>query len=212
VLATNRRVAVSSFFYAARFDESRRAEAMGRLKLQMQITIDGFNPDGPGDDLAWDEVRDYSRDLLDSVDTIVIGRKTAVDFIPHWENAATKPDDSWHEVARRIAEARKIVFSRTLDKCDWSNTAIAKGNLVEEIQRLKTTNAKDIIVYGGISFVSSLIKENLIDEFHLFVNPVAIGKGESVFGGLENSLRLALKKTITCNSGHVLLNYELKRQ
>jgi dihydrofolate reductase len=183
---------------------------MSRLKLQMQITVDGFNPDRQNDDLAWDEVRDYSRDLLDSADTIVIGRKTAADFIPHWEKVAGKPDDSWYDVAKRIANARKVVFSKTLNMSHWSNADIEKGNLVEGIERLKSTNKKDIVVYGGMSFVSSLVKAGLIDEFHLFINPIALGKGRSIFSELENSLPLTLVESISCNSGHVLLHYELK--
>ncbi len=183
---------------------------MGRLKLQMQITVDGFDANGPSDDLAWDEIRDYSRDLFDNADTIVIGRKTAVDFIPYWDTAATQPDGSWYEVAKRIAEARKIVFSRTLDKSEWNNTSIESGDIAKAIERLKATNKKDIIVYGGVSFVASLIKEKLIDEFHLFVNPIALGKGKSIFSGLEDSQRLKLVKSTAYNSGLVLLNYELK--
>lgn len=123
---------------------------------------------------------------------------------------AIEPDNSWCEVAQRISNARKIVFSKTLDKSDWNNTDINKGDLVEEIRRLKSKNTKDIIVYGGISFVSSLVRESLIDEFHLFVNPVARGNGESVFNELENPMKLELKKSIACNSGHVLLHYGLK--
>jgi hypothetical protein len=72
---------------------------MSRLKLQMQISVDGLDATGSNDDLAWDEIKHYSRDLIDSADTIVIGRKTAVDFIPYWENAATQPDGLWYDVA-----------------------------------------------------------------------------------------------------------------
>lgn len=165
---------------------------MARLKLQMQVTVDGFDANGPGSDVDWDEIKAYSRDLLDSGDTIVIGRKTAAEFIPYWDDAATKPDEPWHEVAHRISKARKIVFSKTLDRIDWNNTEIEKGGLADAINRLKNTNKKDIIVYGGTSFVASLIKEKLIDEFHLFVNPVALGKGEPIFGRLEDPLKLRL--------------------
>ncbi len=183
---------------------------MGRLKLQMQITVDGFDANGPNDDLAWDEIRDYSRDLFDNADTIVIGRKTATDFIPYWDTAATQPDGSWYEVAKRIAEARKIVFSRTLDKPEWNNASVERGDIVKAIERLKATNKKDIIVYGGVSFVASLIEEKLIDEFHLFVNPIALGKGKSIFSGLAELQRFKLLKSTSYNSGLVLLNYELK--
>jgi len=183
---------------------------MSRLKLQMQITADGFDSTGPNDDLAWDEIRNYSRDLFDSADTIVIGRKTATDFIPYWDSAATQPDGSWYEVAKRIAAARKVVFSRTLDKPEWNNTSIESGDVVEAIERLKATNKNDIIVYGGVSFVASLVENKLIDEFHLFVNPIAAGKGKSIFSGLADSQQFKLIGATPYNSGLVLLNYELK--
>ncbi len=67
-------------------------------------------------------------------------------------------------------ETPKVVFTKTLQKSQWANTDIATGNLREEIMKLKTQNGKDIIVYGGASLDSSLIKEGLIDDFHLFCN------------------------------------------
>lgn len=183
---------------------------MSRLKLQMQLTVDGFVANGPNDDVAWNEIEPYCRDLLDSADTIVLGRKTAVEFIPYWATAATRHDDPWCEVAKRIAGAKKVVFSRTLERSEWDNTYIEKGDIVDKIQRLKDTNKKDIIVYGGISFVSALIKKRLIEEFHLFVNPIALGAGGRVFDGIGASQRLKLLESIAYNSGLVLLSYELR--
>ena len=181
---------------------------MGRLKLQMQITVDGLNPDGSNDDLSWDEVDAYSHALLKTADTIVLGSTTAVAFIPYWDAIAAKPDAAWHEVGKQIAQARKVVFSSTFENPGWNNTEVERGGLVDAIRRLKATGEKDIIVYGGVSFVASLVKEGLIDEFHLFVNPVAAGQGKSVFAGLEHPRKLALIKAIGCKSGHVLLHYE----
>jgi dihydrofolate reductase len=118
---------------------------------------------------------------------LLLAGRLRPDFIPYWDTAATQPDGSWYEVAKRIAKARKVVFSRTLDKPEWNNTAIERGDIVEALERLKTTNKNDIIVHGGISFVASLIEEKLIDEFHLFVNPIALGKGKSIFSGVADS-------------------------
>ena len=182
---------------------------MARLKLQMQITLDGFNPEGGDENTSWDEEREYSLDLLRGADVIVLGSKTAVEFIPYWDKAAEDPENSWQEVARHISQARKIVFSSSRDHPDWSNSVIEVGDLAEAINRLKTENGKDIIVYGGISFVQSLIRRHLVDEFHLFVNPIALGRGRSIFGDLESLLRLQLKKSIGFKSGRVLLHYDL---
>lgn len=193
---------------------------MRKLKLQMQMSIDGFVSTGPNDEQhwvtwAWEEIRPHVLGLFDTADTILIGRKLAVDYIPYWQEVNTRPDDPMYEVAERIVAAKKIVFTKTLDKTDpvtngWNNTELAKGELTEEIQKLKKQSGKDLIVYGGNSFVSALIKENLVDDFHLFVNPVALGHGEPIFNQLENFQQLKLKKSIVYDCGIVMLNYELK--
>jgi len=184
---------------------------MARLKLQMQISVDGFDPEGNDQNTSWDEERGYSRELLESADTILLGRKTAVDFIPYWDKAAEDADNSWQDVARQISQAKKVVFSSSSDHRGWSNSTIETGDLADAITALKRENTKDIIVYGGVSFVESLISRHLVDEFHLFVNPMALGSGRSVFSGLTDLLRLELRKSIGFSSGRVLLHYDLRR-
>lgn len=189
---------------------------MRKLKLQMQTSVDGFVSTGPNDEQKWvtwalEDIYQHVLDLLDSIDTIIIGRKLAIDYIPYWQDVVTKPNDPMHAFGQRIVAAKKIVFTKTLAKSEWDNTELAKGNLVDEIKKLKNQNGKDIIVYGGSSFVSALIKEGLIDEFHFFVNPVALGKGEPVFGNLEKWQDLKLTKSTAYKSGIVLLSYELKQ-
>jgi dihydrofolate reductase len=188
---------------------------MRKLKLQMQTSLDGFVSTGPNDEQgwvtwAWEEIKQYVLGLFDSSDTIIIGRKLAVDYIPYWQQTFGKPDDPMYEVAKRIVSARKIIFTKTLDKTEWDNTELAKGNFADEIRKLKNQTGKDIIVYGGSSFVSALIREGLIDEFHFFLNPVALGKGGPIFDQLENVQQFKLKKSITYDCGIVLLNYEPK--
>ena len=196
---------------------------MRKLKLQMQTSIDGFVSTGPNDEQhwvtwAWGEIRPYVLGLLDSTDTILIGRKLATDYIPYWQDVNTRPDDPMYEAAQRIVRSKKIVFTKTLEKSrvidpiafGWEKTEFAKGDLAEEIRTLKNQSGKDMIVYGGSSFVSSIIKERLIDEFHLFVNPVALGHGVRIFDGLEKYKSLELKRSIVYKSGIVLLHYEPK--
>jgi len=193
---------------------------MRKLKLQVQISIDGFVSTGPNDEQhwvtwAWEEIRPHVLELLDSSDTILIGRKLAVDYIPYWQDVNTKPDDPMYEVAQRIVASKKIVFTETIDPSDpgvrgWRHTELATGELVTEVKKLKNQEGKDLIVYGGSSFVSALIREGLIDEFHLFVNPVALGHGGPIFDGLEKYKNLVLKNSIVYRSGIVLLHYEPK--
>lgn len=132
----------------------------------------------------------------------------AVDYIPYWQDVVTKPDHKMYEIGLRIVNIKKIVFSKTLDQSEWENTELAKGNLAVEINQLKSQKGKDIIVYGGSSFVSELIKEGLIDEFYFFVNPVALGKGLPIFDKIDQFLKLDLKNTIVYDCGIVMLNYE----
>ena len=78
-------------------------------------------------------------------------------------------------------------------------------------EKLKQQDGKDIIVYGGASFVSNLVKENLIDEYYLFINPVAIGNGRTIFKDLKEIRKLYLVESIAFDSGTVLLHYEVKK-
>ncbi len=188
---------------------------MRKLKLQMQVSLDGFNSTGPNDEQkwvtwAWDEIKPYVLDLADSADTEIIGRKLAADYIPYWLDTVTKPEDPMYELAKIKANQKKIVFTKTLEKSVWKNAELAKGNLTEGINKMKNQSGKDIIVYGGSSFVSALVKENLIDEIHLFVNPIVLGSGIPIFDKLENWQHLKLIKSLSFNSGIVLLHYETK--
>ncbi len=184
-----------------------------RLKLQMQMTLDGFVSTGPNDEQkwvtwAWNEIKHDVLELANSCDTELIGRKLAVDYIPYWTDTLLRPESTMYQVARIKAGQKKIVFSKTLNKSIWENAELAKGDLVKEVKKLKNQDGKDIIVYGGTSFVASLIKEGLIDELNLFINPVAIGKGESIFNSMHEFRKLQLKKAVTYGSGIVLLKYE----
>jgi dihydrofolate reductase len=183
---------------------------MTKLKLQMQISIDGFVATGPNDEQqwvtwAWDEIEPYVMDLLQTSDTILIGRKLAVDYIPYWQDVfANKPEDPMHPGSKHIVQAKKVVFTKTLDRSTWDNTILAKGALADEVKRLKNESRKDVIVYGGSSFVSALIQEGLIDEFNFFVNPVALGKGDPVFQGLTTYQQLKLTRSVAFSCGIVL--------
>ncbi len=194
---------------------------MRKLKLQVQITVDGFiaGPIGEMDWMVWDwreELKQYVADITDSVDCIVLGRKLAEGFIPHWANVAENPDNSENAAGRKYTDTKKIVFSKTLNNSDaivktWNNTFLVKGDLVSEINQLKAQKGKDIIAYGGANFVSELVKYRLIDEFHLFVNPAAIGSGMTIFGGLESTQNLSLIESTKFDCGIVVLKYTTKQ-
>ena len=172
---------------------------------------------GPNGEMDWmvglldDELIKYAYKITEPVDTILLGRKMTDVFISYWSNVVNKPDDPWYEFAKKMIETPKVVFTKTLNKSRWINTDIARGDLIEEVSKIKSQNGRDIIVYGGASFDSCLIKEKLIDEFYLFINPVAIGNGMTIFKDLNEIQKYTLIESKAFECGIVLLRYEAKR-
>ena len=198
---------------------------MGKLVLEIQTSLDGFiaSPDGNtnwmlwswGPEWTWDaELQQYHNELTLSADCILISRQMAEEgFIAHWQNAAMNPDSPQYTFALHITDTPKVVFSKTLKKASpipggWENTDIVAGDFANAINKLKQHYHRDIPVYGGATFVASLIKEDLIDEFHLLVNPVAIGGGLSIFKTIDKNLQLTLIKSKAFSCGVVLLHYK----
>jgi dihydrofolate reductase len=184
---------------------------MRKLKLQMQMTINGYvgGPNGENDWMTWnpdDEFLAFLVSLIDSSDTLLLGRKMAEGIIPFWENTAEK--NPAHPFAKKIVDIPKVVFTKTLDKSTWNNTTLAKGNLAEEIASLKKQNGKDILVFGGAGFVSSLIKEGLIDEYHLIINPTAMGSGMTIFNSLNEIQRFSPIQAKLYPGGKTVLSYK----
>jgi dihydrofolate reductase len=187
---------------------------MRKLKLQMQITLDGFvaGPNGEMDWLVWDwdeELQQYVGALTESVDDILLGRVLAEGFIPTWKARADNPETA-DAAAHTFVNLPKHVFSKTLITSEWENASVVNGDLVAEVERLKMQPGRDLIVYGGASFVSDLIKHKLIDDYYLFVNPVAIGKGMPIFASLDNKADLVLVEGKTFSCGIIGLHYQPK--
>ena len=129
-------------------------------------------------------------------------------FVNYWTSVLENPESPEYEFAKKMVDIPKVVFTKTLDESPWANTVLAKDDIVEEVNRLKNQPGKDILVYGGADFVSSLIKENLIDEYNFFINPTAIGRGMTIFGKLENkSSSLKLDHSYSYDCGIVVNTY-----
>lgn len=196
---------------------------MRTVKLQMQITLDGFvaGPKGEQDWMVkdWDEeLNNYVSSLTENMDCILLGRKLAEKFIPFWKSfAEEKPEDEPEkEFARKIHETEKVVFTRNPKEFEerakaWQATRLANDTIEKELSVIKTSPGKDIVVYGGATYVSELIRCNLIDEYHFFINPVAIGEGLSVFSGLEGRRQLELVSSRKFDCGIVALFYKPKK-
>ena len=187
---------------------------MRKLKLQMQMSVDGFvaGANGEMDWMVFDwgaDIKEYVAQITEPVDTIILGRKLAVGFIPTWSSMLTNPETA-DDFAKKMVETPKVVFSKTLASSEWANTTLANGDLIEEVTQLKNQLGGDIIVYGGGALVSALIKGALVDEFHLFVNPVILGDGMTIFKDMESRqyLTLVASKSFLC--GVAVLSYDLK--
>jgi dihydrofolate reductase len=195
----------------------KKRKEMRKLKLQVQMTVDGYVA-GPNGEMDWiifnwdDELKKYVTEITEPVDCIVLGRKLAEGFIPYWKNVAANPADPQFTAGKKFTDTHKVVFTKTLPSSGWENTVLAKGDLTQEIMELKGQSGKDIIAYGGASFVSALIQQGLIDEFHLFINPAAIGKGMTIFNKLDSKQNLTLVKSTSFDCGIVVLHYEPNRK
>jgi dihydrofolate reductase len=186
---------------------------MRKLKLQMQLSIDGFvaGPKGELDWMVWEwdqGLKNRVTEITEAIDTILLGRKMADGFINHWTSVVEKgttdiEDNVEFESARKFVETPKIIFSRTLAETTHAHTRV-ENNLPATVVRLKEGSGGDIIAYGGADFVSSLIREDLIDEYHLFLNPLAIGKGMRIF---HEDTKLTLVDSTPYECGIVVNQY-----
>jgi len=180
---------------------------MRKLKLQVQITVDGFvgSPDGKLDWMTFEPddkgIAAINR-LTDTSDTILMGRKMTEGFVKYWESVT--PDSPEYEFAQKMVNLPKIVFSRTVSQMGGKNVRVENRPLVDAVHELKAQDGKDIIVYGGATFVSSLLENDLIDEMNLFVNPYAIGEGLRIFHG---RMPLKLVASTAFGNGEVLNTY-----
>jgi dihydrofolate reductase len=183
---------------------------MRKLKLQMHLTLDNYvNMEGAGENFKWDdEVIEFCVNNLEDVDIILLGRKTAADLIPFWDDVATNPSHKDFALGKRISEIPKLVFSNSLTHNPWKNTNVLKGNFNEEVLKLKNSKGKNILVYGGASFASSLIQNNLVDEFYFLLNPFCLGKGAKIFNKDEGVKTFTFLKSRPFPCGTILLSYK----
>jgi Dihydrofolate reductase len=182
---------------------------MRKLTAQMMITLDGFF-EGPHHEIDWHvvdgEFNDYAWGVLNSVDLLLFGRLTYELMAAYWPSADALKEDP--VTARLMNEHEKVVFSKTLKQVAWQNTRLVSTDIVSEVKRLKNQPGKDMVIFGSSDLCVPLVKANLIDEYHLLVNPVVLGSGKSLYAGLGQRLNLKLINTRQFSSGLIGLFYQ----
>jgi dihydrofolate reductase len=180
--------------------------AMRKLFWQMNVTLDGFM-EGPNRELDYTagfadpDFDRYATEMLQSIDAILLGRRTYQLFADYWPSAAG-PD------ADRMNQLPKVVFSRTLEKVEWNNSRLVKGKVAEEVARLKQEPGNDLALFGSADLASTLIRLGLIDEYRILLTPVVLGSGTPMFKDIRDRIGLKLTKAATWSSGIVALYYQ----
>ena len=193
---------------------------MPKLVSFTTISVDGFFSDTDGDlrwaqnpiqDKAWDN---FVAGNAQGGGILLFGRVTYDMMKSYWPTPMAAQNNP--VMAERMNSMQKIVFSRTLDqpsfsKTAWSNTQLIKGNLVEEVCRLKQDCEQGIAILGSGSIVSQLAQAGLIDEFQIVIAPIVLGKGRGLFSGLKQHLNLKLTESRSFSNGNMFLRYEPMR-
>jgi dihydrofolate reductase len=185
------------------------AESARKLILQMGISMDGFvavpsenglTPvmEGGGLPAEDPELTRTKVDWLWETGAHLMGRVTYEEMASYWPTSS-------HDYAAPMNEIPKVVFSTSIERADWPETTVARGDLPEEIAALKGTPGKDLVAWGGARFAQSLARLGLIDQYRLITHPVAVAKGEPLFKDLTSpaQLRLVESRTYTSAAVHV---------
>jgi dihydrofolate reductase len=189
---------------------------MGKLIVSESLTLDNvfegpvqlpfekFQHAGWTEPYASEEQMQYVSEGMSSGGALLLGRVTYEYFEAAWV-PQTGP------LADFMNNATKYVVSTTLKKAEWNNSTLIKGNIVEEIAKLKQQPGKDMAILGSSALARSLMQHDLIDEYSLLVYPLVLGTGKRFFGdGAKASLRL--KETRPFSSGVVFLSFEPERK
>ncbi|HUL65347.1 MAG TPA: dihydrofolate reductase family protein [Burkholderiaceae bacterium] len=186
---------------------------MARLKVFNQVSLDGYFTDAHGD-MSWahksdPEWQSFTRQNAKGGAVLLFGRVTYEMMASFWPTRAAHK--SMPEVADAMNRMQKVVFSRTLEKADWSNTALVKSDPVEAVRAKKQHEKQDLLVMGSGQIVAQLTQAGLIDEYEIVVIPIVLGSGRTLFEGVDHRLELRLSKTRQFSNGNVVLWYEYGR-
>lgn len=183
---------------------------MRELIFQEYVTLDGYAA-GPDDDLGFfDTIADHREseemnlELLESIDTMLLGATTYRLFADFW------PTATGEAIAPVLNSLTKVVVSSTLDSApwgDWEPATVLSGDAVELVADLKRREGRNIILWGSITLSHALLSAGLIDEVQLRVCPLVLGQGKRLFPSGGGPLGLELIEARPYAAGGVLLRY-----
>ena len=179
---------------------------MRKLVASMLMALDGVveNPQMWTVQFRSEESQNYKFDELFASDALLLGRITYQDFVAAWSGVPGA-------YGERINSMPKYVPTTTLQEAEWNATFI-KDNIVEEVTRLKQESGQDIVIFGSVELIHSLMQEDLIDEYRLMVFPIVVGNGKRLFHGESQRKEFKLVQSHTFGSGVVVLTYEPHRK
>lgn len=186
---------------------------MRNLVLFMHTSLDGYVA-GPNGEMDWikvgEELFEHSLQRTNESDTALYGRVTYQMMEAYWPTAADQPNPNKHDIehSRWYMNVEKIVVSTTMKDAKLANTRVVRKNAADEIKKLKQGAGKDILMFGSPSVAHSLMAENLIDDYWLFVNPVLLGQGIPLFNDIKSKTALTLVTGQIFPSGVVCLHYK----
>lgn len=178
-----------------------------KIVVAMSVSLDGFM-EGPGSDLSWhrvdDELHRYFNEQLAGMSAFLDGRRSWELMAGYWPTADEDPDagEPEREFARIWRDMPKIVYSRTLQEAGW-NTTIVREVVADEVRALTEQPGGDLAL-GGANLARSFQELDLVDEYRLYVVPVALGAGTPMF---QAPVTLSLLDTRTFGNGVVELRY-----
>lgn len=180
---------------------------MRRIIVSTFVTLDGVieSPQKWSFKYFDEEAAKFAREQLFAADALLLGRETYQGFAEAWPS---RSDD----FADRINSMAKYVVSTTLEEpLEWTNSTLIKGNVIEEVSKLKQQPGQDILIYGTGRLAHTLLQHSLIDEHRLWVIPVIWGSGKRIFDGLDTTT-LELVEAKTLPSGTVILSHKLAQK
>jgi dihydrofolate reductase len=149
-----------------------------------------------------DEMGEAVGGMMAESDTMLLGRKTYEGFASFWPNQGSEVEGADH-----MNTIPKLVASTTLDRVDWQNSTLIKGNVAEELTRLKQQPGKNIGITGSATLVRSLLRDGVLDELHLLVHPIIVGQGQRLFDDMAAQVPLKLVSSKTFSTGVLSLVY-----